>query len=50
MAEVLSARRQMPPRRRLKSITRKIRELASIGSALASTSHPYMAHRVPMRR
>jgi MoaA/NifB/PqqE/SkfB family radical SAM enzyme len=42
--------RRMPPGRRWKSITRKLRELASIGSALASTGHPYMAHVVPMRR
>ena len=40
----------MPAKRRWKSITRKLRELGSIGSALASTSHPYMAHIVPMRR
>ncbi|RZU41471.1 radical SAM protein [Edaphobacter modestus] len=37
-------------KRRWKAATRKIRELASIGSALASTGHPYMAHIVPMRR
>ncbi len=37
-------------RRRWIKAIRKIRELASIGSALASTSHPYMAHIVPMRR
>ena len=49
MAEPNIARR-MTPQRRLKSITRKLRELSSIGSALASTSHPYMAHIVPMRR
>ena len=36
--------------RRLKAVTRKLRELGSIGSALLSTSHPYMAHIVPMRR
>ncbi len=40
----------MTPRRRWKAATRKLRELASIGSALASTGHPYMAHIVPMRR
>ncbi len=53
MAEVKSTapvRRKMTSGRRIKSITRKIRELASIGSALASTGHPYMAHIVPMRR
>jgi MoaA/NifB/PqqE/SkfB family radical SAM enzyme len=37
-------------RRRLLAASRKLRELGSIGSALASTSHPYMAHIVPMRR
>ena len=42
--------RKMTPKRRWKSITRKVRELASIGSALADTGHPYMAHIVPMRR
>jgi len=36
--------------RRRKAVTRKLRELASIGYALASTGHPYMAHIVPMRR
>lgn len=40
----------MPLKRRLRAVTRKVRELASIGSALASTGHPYMAHIVPMRR
>ena len=49
MAEANIARK-MTPRRRWKSVTRKVRELASIGSAIASTSHPYMAHIVPMRR
>jgi MoaA/NifB/PqqE/SkfB family radical SAM enzyme len=43
-------RRKMTPRRRLKAVTRRLREYGSIGSALASTSHPYMAHIVPMRR
>ena len=37
-------------RARRRAVTRKLRELASIGSALASTGHPYMAHIVPMRR
>jgi MoaA/NifB/PqqE/SkfB family radical SAM enzyme len=36
--------------RRRKAVTRKLRELASIGYALVSTGHPYMAHIVPMRR
>ena len=40
----------MTPARRWKAATRKLRELGSIGSALASTAHPYMAHIVPMRR
>lgn len=40
----------MPARRRFKAATRKVRELASIGWALADTAHPYMAHIVPMRR
>ncbi len=40
----------MSAKRRWKAVTRKVRELASIGSALASTGHPYMAHIVPMRR
>src|SRR5580700_5425015 len=44
------ARRRMTARRRLIAAARKLRELGSIGSALASTSHPYMAHIVPMRR
>ncbi|MDE3104190.1 MAG: radical SAM protein [Acidobacteriota bacterium] len=42
--------RPMPLRRRWKAATRKVRELASVGWALASTGHPYMAHIVPMRR
>src|SRR5271165_3497623 len=37
-------------RRRVKAVTRKLRELGSIASALAGTGHPYMAHIVPMRR
>jgi MoaA/NifB/PqqE/SkfB family radical SAM enzyme len=40
----------MPLGRRWRAVTRKVRELASIGSALASIGHPYMAHIVPMRR
>ena len=40
----------MPLKRRWRAVTRKLRELGSIGSALASTGHPYMAHIVPMRR
>ncbi len=53
MADVsgmVPGRRRMTARRRWRSVTRKLRELGSIGSALASTSHPYMAHIVPMRR
>ncbi|HEV2618982.1 MAG TPA: radical SAM protein [Acidobacteriaceae bacterium] len=36
--------------RRWKAATRKLRELASIASALVDTAHPYMAHIIPMRR
>src|ERR1700761_8123878 len=43
-------KRRMTIRRRLIAASRRLRELGSIGSALASTSHPYMAHIVPMRR
>ncbi len=42
--------RKMTARRRLLAAARRFRELTSIGSALASTSHPYMAQIVPMRR
>ena len=44
------ARRRRTARRRLIAAARNARELGSIASALASTSHPYMAHIVPMRR
>ena len=44
------AARRMTARRRLIAASRKLRELGSIASAVASTSHPYMAHIVPMRR
>ncbi|HEY2039535.1 MAG TPA: radical SAM protein [Edaphobacter sp.] len=37
-------------KRRWKAATRKVREIASIGRALASTGHPYMAQIVPLRR
>src|ERR1700761_9554618 len=37
-------------RRRLIAASRNLRELGSIASAVAGTSHPYMAHIVPMRR
>ena len=40
----------MPLPRRWKALTRKVREIGSIGSALLDTGHPYMAHIVPMRR
>jgi MoaA/NifB/PqqE/SkfB family radical SAM enzyme len=40
----------MPLRRRWHAVIRKLRELTSIGWALADTAHPYMAHIVPMRR
>src|ERR1700761_1258314 len=42
--------RRMTARRRLIAASRRFRELTSIGSAPASTSHPYMAQIVPMRR
>src|SRR5580692_1900711 len=42
--------RNMTARRRVIAAGRKLRELGSIASAVASTSHPYMAHIVPMRR
>ncbi len=40
----------MTAKRRWVGAARKLRELGSIGSALLSTGHPYMAHIVPMRR
>src|ERR1700761_3195858 len=46
----VNGRRPMAAKRRLKAVTRKLRELGSIGSAVMSTGHPYMAHIVPMRR
>jgi len=49
-APTSTVKRRMTAKRRWKAITRKLRELGSIGSALASTGHPYMAHIVPMRR
>src|ERR1700761_1603291 len=45
-----NGRRPMPAKRRWKAVTRKLRELGSIGSAGMSTGPPYMAHIVPMRR
>src|ERR1700674_2299621 len=47
---VASGSRPMTAKRRWKAVTRKLRELGSIGSAVISTGHPYMAHIVPMRR
>ena len=46
----VASARPLPLKRRWTKATRKVRELASIGYALASTAHPYMAHIVPMRR
>ena len=43
-------RRPASALRRWKAATRKLRELASIASALIDTAHPYMAHIIPMRR
>src|SRR5499433_1699623 len=37
-------------KRSWKAASRRLRELAMIGKALASTDHPVMAHIVPMRR
>jgi MoaA/NifB/PqqE/SkfB family radical SAM enzyme len=48
--ETPTAGRRRTAGRRLRAVTRKLRELGSIGSALAATGHPYMAHIVPMRR
>uniref|UniRef100_A0A7V4XV65 Radical SAM protein n=1 Tax=Acidobacterium capsulatum TaxID=33075 RepID=A0A7V4XV65_9BACT len=39
-----------PAVRRAKAASRKLRELAVVGHALASTGHPVMAQIVPMRR
>src|ERR1017187_1641319 len=50
VSENSASRRPMTLQRRRKAVTRKLRELGSIASALASTGHPYMAHIVPMRR
>lgn len=44
------AGRRKTARGRMLRVERRMRELGSIGSALLSTSHPYMAHIVPMRR
>ncbi len=41
--------RKHPLRRGLKAATRRVRELASVGRALASTRHPVMAQVVPAR-
>ena len=49
-SENTAFRRLMTVQRRWKAATRKLRELASIASALLDTAHPYMAHIVPMRR
>ena len=49
-SENTAFRHLMTVQRRWKAATRKMRELASIASALLDTAHPYMAHIVPMRR
>src|SRR5579862_4083553 len=46
----MSAARQQTVGRRIKAASRKVRELALVGHALASTRHPVMAQIVPMRR
>jgi MoaA/NifB/PqqE/SkfB family radical SAM enzyme len=48
--ENTTSRRPGNVQRRWKAATRKLRELASIASALIDTAHSYMAHIVPMRR
>ncbi|MGA8162545.1 MAG: radical SAM protein, partial [Acidobacteriaceae bacterium] len=50
MAPEQTSPRPMTAARRLKAATRRVRELALIGHALASTRHPVMAQIVPMRR
>ena len=47
---VQTGNRKQTPIRRLKAAGRKIRELAIVGHSLASTSHPIMAHIIPIRR
>ena len=47
-AEITGRRRTASGR--MRKVTRRLRELGSIASALVSTGHPYMAHIVPMRR
>ena len=49
-SQVSSSKRPVGLRRGSRAVSRKLRELGSIGSALLSTGHPYMAHIVPMRR
>src|ERR1700743_1475364 len=46
----MSAARKQTTGSRIKAANRKVRELALVGHALASTSHPVMAQIVPMRR
>jgi len=46
----MSAAHQQTVGRRIKAASRKVRELALVGHALASTRHPVMAQIVPMRR
>ncbi|HLH33652.1 MAG TPA: radical SAM protein [Alloacidobacterium sp.] len=46
----MSAARPQSIGRRLKAASRRVRELALVGHALASTRHPVMAQIVPMRR
>jgi hypothetical protein len=50
VSEDSAFRRPRNAQRRWKALTRKLRELGSIASALLDTGHPYMAHVVPMRR
>src|ERR1035437_4422579 len=50
VSETSVPRRPKNAQRRWKALTRQLREIGSIGSALVDTGHPYMAHIVPMRR
>jgi len=50
VAEMTPSGRGLTMRRKRQAVTRKLRELGSIASALLDTGHPYMAHIVPMRR
>jgi len=46
----MATARKMTVVRRVKAASRKVREIALVGHALASTRHTVMAQIVPMRR